>query len=309
MSERPTITAALITLNEQHELPGLLSQLDWVDEVVVVDSGSVDQTVAVARESGCRVAVRRFDDYATQRNYALQMARGDWILSMDADERPTRRLVTEIRRCLSDPSFDAFRVRIRSRIFGRRFRFSGTQDDCPVRLFRRGTAAWRGGVHERLCVRGPVGQLRGWLEHETLGDLAEFLQKMNHYTAIEVRDRAGRAEAPRRHEIWTAPLLEIGRRLIWKLGLLDGPQGWAFGLLSGLSAWVTAVRHRKSWDESQRWLDHRSVAETASWAAVKRHAGAFPRRASTDRLDFADERNSRLPSCAAPALPIHAAAP
>jgi glycosyltransferase involved in cell wall biosynthesis len=280
MTSPPTITAALITLNEERRLPALLPRLSWVDEIVVVDGGSTDQTVAIAQAHGCRVQEHAFDTFAAQRNRAIALARSQWVLSIDADERPTPALIAEIRGQLISGRYDAFRVPIRSRIFGRPFRYSGTQDDRPVRLFRRGAAVWEGDVHEVLRVRGPVGhatrapddlssgssqqpgccaaagllassgrigQLRNWLEHETLPDLASFLQKMDRYTTLAAEQRVAAGRAPRWRERWLAPAIEAGRRLIWKQGLLDGPQGWAFSLLSGLSQWVLADKHYRAW--------------------------------------------------------------
>ena len=163
MSERPTITAAIIAMNEERNLVELLPRLDWVDEIVVVDGGSSDATASVARLYGCRLLFRRFDTFARQRNHALELSTGDWVLSIDADERPTPRLAAEIRRQVARNRHAGFRIPIRSSIFGRRLRRSGTQDDCPVRLFRRQAARWVGDVHEVLRVSGGVGRLQGWL--------------------------------------------------------------------------------------------------------------------------------------------------
>jgi hypothetical protein len=271
MTPSPTITAALITLNEERSLPALLARLDWVSEIVVVDGGSTDRTVAIAQAHGCRVVVHPFDTFAAQRNRAIALARGDWVLSIDADERPTPAFATEARDRIARADCGAFRVPIRSRIFGRPFRYSGTQDDLPIRLFRRGTAVWEGAVHEVLRVtptapasggRQPpdnvaaprtlnitarIGRLRAWLEHDTLPTLASFLQKMDRYTGLEARRRIAVGRAPRSRDRWLAPAMEVGRRLIWKKGLLDGPQGWAFCLLSGLSQWMLADKHARWW--------------------------------------------------------------
>jgi glycosyltransferase involved in cell wall biosynthesis len=243
----PTLTAALITLNEERHLRELLPRLAWADEIVVVDGGSTDATVEIARQHGCRVAVQRFDTFARQRNRAIEFARGDWVLSIDADERPTPALVKEIRRRIASHRCCAFRVPIRSRIFGRPFRFSGTQDDRPVRLFRRGAARWQGDVHETLAVEGRIGRLRSWLEHETLPDLAAFLRKMDRYTSLAAAGRVAARVSPRRRDRWLRPWIEAARRLVWKKGLLDGPEGWAFCALSGLSEWVLANKHRECW--------------------------------------------------------------
>jgi len=251
VSHKPTITAAVITVNEQRQLPGLLRRLDWVDEIVVVDGGSRDATVQIARSHGCRVASRRFDTFARQRNHALQMAAGDWVLSIDADERPTPGLIAEIRRRTTSSRPNAFRLPIRSSIFGRRFRCSGTQDDCPVRLFRRGAARWTGEVHEVLQISGRVHRLENWLQHETTPDLETYLTKMHRYTILQANSRVARGRRPNWRDTWLAPPREVFRRLIFKQGLLDGPAGWAFCFLSGFSEWVLARQHRHLWHTHQ----------------------------------------------------------
>lgn len=245
MSHHPTISAAVITLDEQLNLPTLLPLLDWVDEIIVVDGGSSDATVEIAKLHGCRVVKRPFDNFARQRNHALSLASGDWVFSIDADERPRQNFVEEVRRCVTSRRYVAYHVPIRSRIFGRPFRYSGSQGDRPIRLFCRGAARWFGDVHETLHVSGRVGRLRCWLEHETLPDLPAFLQKMDHYTTIEARARVAAGQPHRRRDFWIAPAREIARRLLWKKGFLDGPQGWAFCLLSGLSEWVAVHKHRR----------------------------------------------------------------
>ncbi len=243
MSAPTTITVAIIALNEEARLAKLLPCLGWADEILVVDGGSRDATVEVARSRGARVVQCPFDDFARQRNFAIEQSTGDWVLSLDADECPTSALAREIGRAIAQTRHDAFRIRIHSRIFGRPMRFSGTQDDAPVRLFRRGHARWTGHVHEVLRTKGRVGRLRNQMRHDTLADLSTFLAKMESYSTLTARQRIAAAHSPRATETWSAPLVEIARRLVWKHGWLDGPEGWAFCLLSGLSAWRTARKH------------------------------------------------------------------
>lgn len=216
MKARPTVTAAIIALDEAENLRELLPRLAWADEVVVIDGGSRDATAEVARTWGCRVVSRRFDCFARQRNEALSLARSDWVLSIDADERPTAALAEEIRWRLAGTRSSAFRVPIRSTILGRPIRRSGTQDDVPIRLFRRDAARWHGDVHERLRVDGRVGRLRHWLTHRTQSDLNEFLVKMNRYTSLDAEARVVDGRRPRRTDPWIAPAREVFRRLIYK---------------------------------------------------------------------------------------------
>lgn len=252
MTSQPSISVISIVLNEEQNLPGLLSRLGWADEVVVVDGGSRDATCEIARSFGARVYERPFDNFARQQNFALSLASGDWVLSLDADERPTPGMIAEIRRCLTGDRYDAYRVRIRSSIFGRQVRFSGTQDDRQVRLVRRGHARWEGEVHETLQTTGAVGQLRNWLNHDPLPTLDVFLAKMHRYTSLAAEARIARKRTPRASDAWLCAAREVFRRLIWKQGIWDGPQGWAFCLLSGLSEWVLADKHRRLWEATER---------------------------------------------------------
>jgi glycosyltransferase involved in cell wall biosynthesis len=247
---RPTLTAAISALDEAANLAELLPRLDWVDEIVLVDGGSRDATVAIAEAHGCRVLRRAFDTFAPQRNAALDAATSDWVLWIDADDRPTPRLAAEIRRRIAHARHAAFRVPIRSTIFGRPLRRSGVQDDWPVRLARRDAGRWHGDVHEVLRVAGRIGRLDSWLLHRTQSTLDEFLRKMHHYTTLDARARVAAGRGPRRVDLWLAPAREVFRRLIYKQGLLDGPAGWAFCLLSGLYEYILARKHRRMWEET-----------------------------------------------------------
>lgn len=258
------ISAAIITRNEAQQLPTLLASLNWVDEVIVVDSCSDDQTAEIARDWGCRVIERPFDNYSAQRNRAIAAARYPWVLSIDADERPVAGFEIGAIRAIDSGRFAALRVPIRSRIFGRSFRFSGTQHDRPVRFFRRDSARWYGRVHETLRVDGRVGTLSRGFTHDTIADLHEFLTKMRRYTLLEAKARVERGDKPRWHDAWSAPAREVFRRLVFQLGGLDGPEGVAFGLLSGFSEWNLAATHRRLHDATSHTPRVCSVVTSAS---------------------------------------------
>lgn len=244
---RATISAVLIARDEAHNLPGCLERLGWVDEVVVVvDPAGRDETEAIARRSADRVIVRRFDDFASQRNAGTDQARGDWVLSIDADERVTPELVREISAILADsePAESAYRVPIRSVILGRKFRASGTQHDRPIRLFRKGMR-WEGKVHEIVRSDGPTGMLQGHLEHRTLPDMRSFLRKLDAYTSLEAEQfvRDGRSHGL--VDLLVRPPWTFARLYLGKQGFRDGLEGLMFCSLSAVSVAVRHWKHRE----------------------------------------------------------------
>jgi glycosyltransferase involved in cell wall biosynthesis len=266
MSKSAAVAAVVIALNEAQRLPGWLASVAWADERLVVDGGSTDATVEIAQQAGARVVLRKFDFFTPQRNFALRQASCPWVMFIDADERPTPALAAEIRQRLPDCRQDAFRLKIRSSVFGRRFRFSGTQDDRPVRLVRRDAAEWIGGVHTGLETPGPKGEMKGWIDHETMPDWATYWSKVQHYTSLDAQLRVSAGRSPVWHDPWVRPMREVFRRLFWKQGWLDGPRGWAFCLASGLSEWELATKHRRLWNAQQpggsRTIPQRDLSNT-----------------------------------------------
>jgi glycosyltransferase involved in cell wall biosynthesis len=244
----PRVSVLILARDEAHNLPHCLESVRWADEVVVVvDRASSDPTQAIAERGADLVAVRTFVDFAGQRNAALALASGDWVFAVDADERAGPELAAEVRRVISDPRqpHAGFRVPIRSVILGRPFRYSGTQHDRPLRLFRRDAGRWVGAVHETVALSGSVGQLGNALQHRTIPDMQTFLRKLNEYTTLEAIKflREGRRFRPADLALrpgWTFLKLYVG-----KLGFRDGLEGLAFCALSGLSVAVRHWKHRE----------------------------------------------------------------
>jgi glycosyltransferase involved in cell wall biosynthesis len=246
------ISVLILAKDEAENLPSCLSTVNWANEViVVVDRATRDQTAAIARREADLVAIRTFDDFASQRNAALDLASGEWVFAIDADERATPELAAEIRRVTSDPriSHAGFRVPIRSVILGRSFRFSGTQHDRPLRLFRRGSGRWVGAVHETVDLQGSIGQLTHALQHQTIPDMQTFLHKINQYTTLEAIKFEREGRLYRATDLTLRPFWTFFKLYLGKQGFRDGLEGLVFCVLSGLSVAVRHWKHRERLQE------------------------------------------------------------
>jgi glycosyltransferase involved in cell wall biosynthesis len=244
----PRLSAVLITRNEEANLPACLASLrDLADEIVVLDSGSQDRTLAIAEAAGARVASHQFAGFGAAKQRALAMARGAWVLSIDADERVTRSLAVEIRATLDgaaagDP--EGFLVRRDVYFLGRRLRFGGMGHDWVLRLFRRTSGRFSDDpVHEHVEVPGRLGRLRGTLQHHAYRSLAEHVEKMNRYTDIQATVKAARG-VRYRSWMWLRLPWEVFVRGVLRLGVLDGSAGVIFATMSAYSAWL---RYAKTW--------------------------------------------------------------
>ncbi|CAN5916106.1 glycosyltransferase family 2 protein [soil metagenome] len=248
MSDRPKLSALIIARDEAKNLPGCLATLGWVDEVVVVvDPASRDETLAIARRKADKVRVRPFDNFAAQRNAALAMASGRWVFAIDADERATPALAAEVRRVIAERGglHVGYRLPIRSEILGRRFGYSGTHDDRPLRLFRKGLGRWVGSVHETVDLRGSAGILGEPLRHRTIPNMKVFLRKLDYYTSLAARESLGRGEPVRQSDLILRPFWTFAKLYLGKQGFRDGPEGFVFCAMSGVSVAVRHWKHRE----------------------------------------------------------------
>ncbi len=239
------ISVVIITMNEEAAIERCLDSVAWADEIIVLDSGSTDQTVAIAQSMGARVSTA--DDwpgFGAQKNRALQQATGDWILSIDADELVTPELAREIRSVAASAKSGAGYAMPRlSSYCGRYMRHSGWWPDYVTRLFRRGKARFSDDlVHERLIVDGEVGKLSGTLLHESFDSLEQVLEKVNRYSSLSAEQMNAKG---RRGGVATAVLHGIGaflRTYVLKAGFLDGREGFMLAVSNAEGAYYKYVK-------------------------------------------------------------------
>jgi glycosyltransferase involved in cell wall biosynthesis len=222
------ITVAIIALNAAGQIDRCLASVAFADEVLVVDSGSTDGTVAIAERHGARVVHRDWLGFGRQKQYAVSAAKHDWVLCLDVDERVTDRLAGSIRAALGNARIKAWRMARRNRFLGVWLRHGEGYPDWTLRLFDRTHASWSNDeVHEAVLTTVEVGRLDGDLLHDSAEDIATYLAKQNRYTtlhAVELHKQGIRAGYPR---LFLSPLARFVKFYFLRLGFLDGGPGFA----------------------------------------------------------------------------------
>lgn len=234
------LSVIIITKNEADNIHTCLESVGWADEIIVVDSGSSDDTVNICRTLGAQVhTTTDWPGFGIQKNRALSHATCEWVLSLDADERVTPDLRSEIESALKDPhGNDAYRIPRLSSFCGKYMRHSGWYPDLVTRLFQRGAARFSDDlVHESLIVNGSVGELHQPLLHETFHDLEELLAKINHYSTAGARmlnEKHKTATLKRAvgHAVWA-----FFRSYIIRTGFLDGREGFMLAVSTAESVY------------------------------------------------------------------------
>lgn len=228
MQNKIPLSVAIITLNEAENLPDCLESVRFADQVVVVDSGSVDATFQIASEFGCDVFVEPWrGGFGAQKQFAIDRCRNHWVLVLDADERIPLETVLAIGKIVADPQSVAGYSFPRKNYFqGRWIRRMGWWPDRVVRLFRKDRGRMRDArVHEAVEIDGSVIALDLPIEHRTESDLSRLLIKIDHYSTLAAREAFAEG---RRSSVWGALLraeLTFLQDYLLRFGFLDGAQG------------------------------------------------------------------------------------
>jgi glycosyltransferase involved in cell wall biosynthesis len=252
---KPLLSAVIITRNEQDRLRACLESVKWADEIIVVDSYSTDRTVEIAREYTDKIYQREFSGFGPQKNYALSQARGEWILSIDADEVVTPELRDEIRSILEELDTCGYHIPRKSHFLGTWIRHCGWWPDYVLRLFRRTAGSFSDRlVHEAIQVHGKTRKLRCPLVHYPYNSVADIIRKTETYTTLSGRMAepgvAGASTAGKR--IPLRPVIHAGTRFlkiyVFRAGFLDGRAGL---ILAILASYHVFLKYLRIWEAKQ----------------------------------------------------------
>lgn len=242
------LSVITLTMNEVGNIGKCLESVRWADEIIVVDSGSTDGTLDIARQYTGKVFTIEWPGYGAARNFALSQTTGNWVLWLDADERVTPELGEEIRGLLSSGSTGVagYAIGRRAYFLGRWIRHCGWYPSRVVRLFQRESGRFtESRVHERLRLEGPAKETRNDLLHFTDPTLHHYVAKFNRYTTLGAEDLHAAGRRFRYVDLFVRPPIHFFKMYILRRGFLDGIEGF---LLSVLSSAYTFTKYAKLWE-------------------------------------------------------------
>ena len=250
-----TLSVVIITLNEERNIARCLKSLRFSKkvfqqvEIIMVDAQSHDKTTTVAKQLGAKVFTRAWKGYGDQKNWALAKAKGNWILSLDADEELTAPLIAEIEKALKQnpERVDGYFIKRKAFFLGKWIRHCGWWPDAQLRLFKKGKGAFTSEpVHEGLEVMGETIELNEPMNHYTYESIHQYLDKMNRYSDLSVQEIKQKKKTFWKFYITVAPFLQFFRMYISRRGFLDG---WHGLVVCGLSAFHDFCKYAKLWEK------------------------------------------------------------
>ncbi len=236
------ITAIVPCYNEAENIAGVLETLQWADEILVVDSFSTDDTVAIAKRYTNKIFQRKYKGPADQKNWIIPQASHDWIILLDADERLTPELESEIKHILKNRTDkDAFWIGRQNYFMGKKLKYSGWQGDAVIRLFKKSCRYDAKQVHEEIQTEGiNVGKLNNKIQHFTFKSLDHYLDKTRRYAKWSAKDHFDKTKNVTLFHLYIKPLFRFFKHYFFQLGFLDGRVGF---IVSAIMAWGVFLRY------------------------------------------------------------------
>lgn len=247
---RPALSVVIITLNAASQLGACLQSAAFADEILVVDSGSTDGTIALAEHYGARVIQQNWLGFGPQKQFAVEAAKHDWVLCLDADERVSPELRTSLENALKAPCTAAFRFARCNRFLGRYLKHGEGYPDWSLRLFDRRQARWSDdAVHEKVVTRAEIGTLSGDLLHDSAESLASYLTKQNRYTSLAAEMALAAGKRATFGRIALSPLVRFIKFYLIRQGFRDGLPGFihiAIGCFNSFSKYAKMLERQKA---------------------------------------------------------------
>lgn len=225
------LTVIIPTLNEESNIQRALDSVFFADEIIVIDSYSKDGTVKILKNNNVTLLQRKFDDFSSQKNYAIQQASNNWVLMIDADEEVTVELRKEIKNILSkELNVVGFYIKRNNFVENKRLKYGGYSSKI-VRLFNKNHCFYKGIVHETILTTGKLENLVGKINHYTYKDYDQFKKKMNYYAILRAQELFLKGNRVTLFHSYIKPFVRFLIHYVIKLGFLDGKKGVVFSYL------------------------------------------------------------------------------
>lgn len=242
---RVPFSVTIIALNAADQIEACLKSAAFADEIVVVDSGSTDGTVEIAKKYGARVIQQDWLGFGPQKQFAVEQASHDWVLCLDCDERVSERLHANIESTLHEPQFQAYQMPRCNRFMGRWLRHGEGYPDLSLRLFNRRSARWsEDTVHEKVVTVTVIGKIDGDLLHESAESLSSYLDKQNRYTTLQAQTLFQRGKRASVLQLLFSPLLRFIKFYLLRQGFLDGVPGLIHILIGCFNSFMKYAKLR-----------------------------------------------------------------
>jgi len=251
------ISAIVLTKNEEKKIEVCLKNLRWCDEILVIDDYSQDKTAEIAKKIGARIFRRRLNgDFASQRNFGLRKAKGDWVLFIDADEIVSIKLRREILknidftrddRPLQSQGTKGFRLKRKDKFLGKWLRFGETSKVKLLRLARREKGKWQRAIHEVWQIKGKLGELKHPIIHNREISIDDFLKRINYYSSLRAKELYQKKVRTNAFFISAYPLGKFLQNYFLKLGFLDGKEGFIMAVMMSIHSFLVRSKLYLLW--------------------------------------------------------------
>lgn len=241
MNHLGKLSCVVLTKNEEQNITKCLENVSWADEVIIIDDFSQDKTVDIAKKTGAVVFSRKLNnDFSSQRNFGLSKAKYDWVLFVDADERVSKALASEIKNKISKlkNNYNGYFIKRRDFMWGRELKYGETGGISLLRLAKRVAGEWQGKVHERWNIKGEIGKLDNSLFHYPHNSINEFLSEINFYTDIRAKELFDKGIKSNFLSIILYTKLKFIQNYFIKLGFLDGTSGLILALIMSFHSFL-----------------------------------------------------------------------
>jgi len=237
------ISAVILAKDEEKNLQECLESVKWVDEVTVIDDNSTDKTVEIAKKFGAKVFTHSLsNNFAAQHNFALRQAQGDWVLSIDVDERVSPELAAEIKKEIKNNKVDGFYLKRQDFFGGRALKYGETANVRLLRLGRKGKGEFEREVHETWEIKGNVGEMRNTLLHYPHQTLSDFIDHVNFHSSLHAEALKKEGVKPSLFRIIFNPLGKFIQNYIFRLGFLDGTPGVIVALMMSFHSFLARTK-------------------------------------------------------------------